>query len=362
MENINKNDFIDVYVFKTLNEIKNIVKREIVLEKDKEVETDKKMFLVLKDLINANFKNLQRDPEGNLIYTLLPIVDERENEKVRFSLELYYVALYYDNVSLLQDCLKEDVDFRRNYNKYFQYLDKSVSSKFEREDYIRKLKDFGSTFYHFNRSIEGLSVEERERYITRFARLINLKYEDMLNYARSKRCDGNLSSLFDKGNLDKFDDETYSSVKGEQLYFIDRCASTTLGEDARVRLNNLIRTKGYCKQLRNFDLLMKLYTDEEIEKLDFDVSLFLDTFSESEEMLQKALDFIKLRSDLCLNCSFIPRGRFMEISNELLIEALDHLDKHYLVVNEHNLDILTKTMAPKTGIKRLLGLYNRRNS
>ena len=74
--------------------------------------------------------------------------------------------------------------------------------------------------------------------------------------------------------------------------------------------------------MRNFDLMMRLYTDDEIEKLEYDVSLFLDTFSENEEMLKKALDFVKLRSDLCFNCSFIPRGRFMEISNELLIEAL----------------------------------------
>ena len=67
--------------------------------------------LVLKDLINANFKNLQRDPKGNLIYTLLPIVDERENNKVRTSLVLYYTSLYYDNVDLLQQMLAAERDF-----------------------------------------------------------------------------------------------------------------------------------------------------------------------------------------------------------------------------------------------------------
>lgn len=355
----NSDSFIDVYVFKTLNEIKDVVRREIDLEKTREEEADKKMFLVLKDLINANFKNLQRDPEGNLIYTLLPIVDERENDKVRFSLELYYVALYYDNVSLLQDCLKENVDFRRNYSKHFQYLDKSVSSKFKREDYIKYLKRFGSTFYFFNKSIQGLSDEEREKYILRLVNLFNLKYEDMLSYVNSKRCDGNLSTLFNKSNLDKFDDETYSCLKGEQLYFVDRLFNTSLGEEARVRLNNLLQTTDYCKILRNFDLMMKLYSDDALSTLGYDVSLFLDKFSKSDEMLKKALDFVSLRSDLCLNCSFISENRFMEINNCLLIEALDHMDKHYLVVNNHNLDILTKTMIPKTGIKKLLGFYKR---
>ena len=36
IEIIDKSDFIDVYVFKTLNEIKNVVRREIVLEKTRE--------------------------------------------------------------------------------------------------------------------------------------------------------------------------------------------------------------------------------------------------------------------------------------------------------------------------------------
>ena len=83
MEITNKNDFIDVYVLGTLNEIKNTVKQNIKLKSELEKQTDEKMKLVLKDLINSNFKNLQINTQGNLIYTLLPIVDERENKKVR---------------------------------------------------------------------------------------------------------------------------------------------------------------------------------------------------------------------------------------------------------------------------------------
>lgn len=117
METINKTDFIDVYVLKTLNEIKDTVTRNIKLNKEKEDEIDKKMLLVLKDLINANFKELQ--------------VDEKENEKVRLSLVLYYIALYYDNVDLLHNLLKENVMFDEGWYINHQYLDKSISSKFE---------------------------------------------------------------------------------------------------------------------------------------------------------------------------------------------------------------------------------------
>ena len=42
MEKANKSDFIDVYVLKTLNEIKTKVKEEIFLNPEKEEETDKK--------------------------------------------------------------------------------------------------------------------------------------------------------------------------------------------------------------------------------------------------------------------------------------------------------------------------------
>ena len=86
MEKANKNDFIDVYVFKTINEIKNSVSRNIKLDPKREKETDERMAEILRDLINANFKNLQMNPKGDLLYTFLPIVDKQENEKVRLSL------------------------------------------------------------------------------------------------------------------------------------------------------------------------------------------------------------------------------------------------------------------------------------
>ena len=57
MEITNKNDFIDIYVLKTLSEIKFEVKQKIELKSDLERQTDEKMKLVLKDLINANFNS-----------------------------------------------------------------------------------------------------------------------------------------------------------------------------------------------------------------------------------------------------------------------------------------------------------------
>ena len=99
MDTLNKDDFINVYVLNTLNEIKTSIKENIKLDKDREDIADKKMVTVLTDLINANFKNLQKDPNGNMIYTLLPIVDEKENKKVKPTVAIKRVLDRYKKTS-----------------------------------------------------------------------------------------------------------------------------------------------------------------------------------------------------------------------------------------------------------------------
>lgn len=362
MENIDKTDFIEVYVLKTLNEIKRSVKWEINLDKERENEADKKMSLVLKDLINANFKNLQRDPQGNLIYTLLPIVDKRENEKVRLSLVLYYAALYYDNVDLLHDLLKENIDFVINSTTRLEYLDKSISSKFEREDYVKYIKEHGSMFWSFARSIKELNEEDREKYISRFASLFNANYEHICEYLKNEKRYCNLSSLFDKTNLDNLDDESYRLANDKQLEFIDNLGIRVLDADARKRLNNLIQTTDFANHLSDIGLMMKIYNDEELKTLNRDVSYFLSYYSQTDEMLQKAIEFASLRPDLTNHGVCIHRNTFMKISNPVLIEALAYMKKHYILINEHNLDAVSKTMMPKAGVKRVFGFYKKRDS
>lgn len=362
MENIDRTDFIEVYVLKTLNEIKNSVKWNINLEKNREAETDKKMSMVLKDLINANFKNLQRDPQGNLLYTLLPIVDKNENEKVRLSLVLYYAALYYDNVDLLHDLLKEDIEFRNNGTIRFEYLDKSISSKFGRDDYIKYIKKHGTMFYNFLRSIKGLSEEDREKYISRFVSLFNANYDHICEYLKNEKRYCNLSSLFDKTNLDNLDDETYRLADDKQLEFIDNLGITVFDKDTRKRLNNLIQTTDFANRLSDIGLMMKIYSDEELKTLSRDVSYFLSHYSKTDEMLQKAIEFAKLRPDLTLHGVCIHRNTFMNISNPRLIEALAYMKKHHIIVTESNMDVISKTVMPKAGVKRILGFYKRRDS
>lgn len=357
---IDRSGFIDVYVLKTLNEIKESVKTYINLDLKREEETDQKVSIVLKDLINSNFKNLQIDPGGNLIYTLLPIVDDKENSKIRMLFSLYYAALYYDNTELLQDLLKEDINFTPHFITRYEYLDKSVSSKFDRKEYIEYIKVAGDIIHNFIYSIRNLSEEEREKYIVRFVKLFKLRYEDIHAYLKTAtRYDDKFKHLFDKNNLDHFEDETYKKSDINQLHLIDWYHDEKLNKETCDRLNNLMQNKGFTGRLCNLDLMMRLYTDEELGNITCDMSHFLDKHSENMKTIRKAQDFIKLRPDLVSIALWIPNDIFDRTSNYILIEALDYMAKHSFLFDEHNLAIFSKTMAPRAGIKRVLGLYNK---
>ena len=211
----------------------------------------------------------------------------------------------------------------------------------------------------FVKSIKNVDYNEREKFITRFVKLFNENYEHISNYLRNHDCNSNLSGLFDRGNLVNLDDESYRLASDKQLECINSLGGFELSESNRERLNKLIQNTEFASRFYDIEFVMNLFNDEELMTLSYDASYFLSKRSKNDEMLNKALDFFKLRPDLCWECSFLTEIQFMEISNELLIEVFDHMKKHYLVVNNHNLDILTKTMVPKTGIKKLLGFYKR---
>lgn len=358
MEKTNKNDFIDVYVLRTLNEIKNSVKQNINLNSEQEKQTDEKMKLVLKDLINANFKNLQRDPQGNLIYTLLPIVDERENNKVRTSLVLYYTALYYDNVELLRQMLAADVSFTNGYLLSLQYLDKRISSEFHTKDYIEYIKRFGNIFVNFARSIRNLLDEEQEKYAQRFSNLFKLKYEELYEAQQEYKGYYRYENLFVKGNLDTFEYNTYRYADNKQLELIHFCNGKQYKDETKTRLNHLIQNTSFSNRLCNFDLMMSLFSDEELSKLDNDTSRFISYFSDTPEMIQKAIEFVNLRPDIAFYVEHcVSKERFIKTSNYVLIEAMDYMNKHYLEHNGHNVKLLSRRMVPRTTLKRIFGAY-----
>lgn len=274
METTNKNDFINNYILKTLNEIKGTIKCNIKLDKAKEEEIDKKMIIVLNDLINSNFKNLQKDAKDILLYTLPQIIEEEENKKSILYLALYYTALYYDNVDLLHVLLKEKIRFEENHYINLQYLDKSISSKFERKKYIEMIKTCGYIFRNFTKSIENLTKEEREQYIQRFVKLINLKYDLIKNILNKNSWYTGLEHLFDKTNLDTFTDETYEQATEEQL-------KSFTNEEIK-KLNHTIR-------------MMNIAMNEGFNTLNHTIGWGMNSFSQTKKIRDKTIKFFKTR-------------------------------------------------------------------
>ena len=134
-------------------------------------------------------------------------------------------------------------------------------------------------------------------------------------------------------------------------------------DETKTRLNHLIQNTSFSKRLCNFDLMTSLFSDEELSKLDNDTSCFISYFSDTPEMIQKAIEFVNLRPDIAFYVEHrVSKERFMKTSNYVLIEAIDYMDKHYLEKTEHNIELFARTMIPRITLKRIFGAYKKNDT
>lgn len=345
-----KEDFIETYVRNTLNEIKNCVKTKINLEREQEEKTDEKMSLVLKELIDGNFKNINVDGYGNLIHTLLPLTDEKENNKIRCSLVLYYTALYFDNVKLLNRMLKEEVNFGDRLNDLNLYvLDKDISSKFEEDEYIGIVKDCIVVFNGFYQTTKDLPKEEREKYITRFVNILKARHKDLTPNGSSH----DYYWLFDKKRMDIYEDDSYLKASKKQLNIIAHSNTRCIkNEDTIRRLNNLIQTTDFNQHYWNTDLMFSLFSDDELFNIDYWVAGYFDTFSANRDMLNKAMDFYnrikdEIVDEICVHCG---GDIFMMVDNDILVEIYN---KRGFIPEDDMLKAMIALVKPKVKLKRI---------
>lgn len=349
--NLNKRDeFLETYIQNTLNEIKGYVKQVLVLDSASEEETDKKMAIVLRELIDANFKNVNVDGYGNLVHTLLPLTDDKENDKIRRTLILYYTAIYYDNIELLNKMLKEEIDFGYQlHDLYLYYLDKSITSKFEEEEYLKVIKECGGLLKEFNFTTRNLPNDEREEYITRLTNILKERQEDLVPNCNNRH---NFYYLFAKKNFDIFDDASYYYSTKDQLQMMASCGerwnNSIKNEDTIRRLNDLIQTTAFKEYFYNFDLMFGLFSDEELQEMDRWDGHFFYSFSHTPEMLNKAMDLFKKNRRATKLTGRITPKTFMEIDNDILIKIYDSVE---IMPDEDWIKFKASTMSPKTMIK-----------
>lgn len=345
-----RDDFIETYIQNTLNEIKGFVKPIIVLDPSIEETTDKKMREVLKDLIDSNFKNINVDGYGNLIHTLLPLTDSKENDKIRRTLILYYTALYYDNVELLNKMLKENIHFGYElHDLCLYYLDKDITSKFDEEGYFQIIKDCGGVFKWFNTTTRDLPKEQREQYITKVSNILKERYSDLTIEFRNRY---DFYYLFTKNALDIFDDASYYYATKEQLRMMSNCGDSIniKNEDTKRRLNGLIQTTTFKEHYWNSDLMFSLFNDEELQGLDYWVGSYFSHFSETPEMLDKAMDLFKKNRKAIRNVDRLTSEMFMKTDNDILIEIYEDIDP---LQNEEWIKLKIASVKPKSMIKRM---------
>ena len=97
--------------------------------------------------------------------------------------------------------------------------------------------------------------------------------------------------------------------------------------------------------------------------MNYDASCFLSYYSETPKMLQKAIEFIELKPEMAFYVKhYVSKEKFMKTSNYVLIETMNQVSKHYLMCNEHNVELLSRIMVPKVTLKRIFGAYKQNNA
>ena len=263
-------EYLDVLVKTILNNIKNNVGNSyVVIEGEQELVTDKKMLQVLENLIENHY--------------ILMCNDGEIEEAVMRSLIQYYVAIYNDNVSLLNKLLDNNFNFGRF--KYYEMnlfiLDKRITDKIE-EDKLLEIMDgntelmrnFYRGLYRRRNDQHGQAEEMIEKVGTVLKQnkeIVSKKDSCFLSAPREYFFTIDLLKNFSSEEILNFT-EGQKEVLNQ---FYDR-----KDKDTRVKLE-LIKKYNYSKNLIFWDYYYEHFTIDEILKLsEDDIRVYNGIFSD----------------------------------------------------------------------------------
>ena len=98
------------------------------------------------------------------------------NDKRIIPIFIRYFALIEDNKELYEKLEKEDYVFYENHVIKFYALDRLLSAKFDIDEYIRLLNEYGDVVFKFYASIRGLDLSEKEFCCREFSDIIHRDY------------------------------------------------------------------------------------------------------------------------------------------------------------------------------------------
>ena len=174
--------FIELYCKDILNEVKGVIKNNFIdILEPKSIEVDKKMLEIIDTLVVKE----KKDKEINYTLKALSLTND-EKERIITTLVLNYVALYNDNMELLNRLLDNNFNFKDHcyYNSINLFvLDKRLSSNFSFDEYLDLLRKNIKLFQNFWMSLlsnnDNLNNDDA---IKRFANLLknnpNIAFDD----------------------------------------------------------------------------------------------------------------------------------------------------------------------------------------
>ena len=295
--------FVKTVLNEFINEIKILVRQnKMKIEGDKEKEVDLKLEEVIRELFFENSFNVTK----YMARIMFPNNND-EIERVISTLTVYYAALYNDNVDLLKELLDKKFYFNsRRYKLNISVLDKRLSSKFERDDYIKLVKCQSDSF---NRFYHGLSNVNRktddEFYIDKFSNIMK-KALPSLDSEVMKTPFDEVESINIVKALEYFDEEAILNTSKPQREFIINESYMYL-KDMNLndvnRVNNFLRNTNINLALSQLIKLLPNFTDEEILKID-------ELFNENSRLYQDLI--VKDREN---NIEYFDVDRLKDILN-----------------------------------------------
>ena len=295
--------FVKTVLNEFINEIKILVRQnKMKIEGDKEKEVDLKLEEVIRELFFENSFNVTK----YMARIMFPNNND-EIERVISTLTVYYAALYNDNVDLLKELLDKKFYFNsRRYKLNISVLDKRLSSKFERDDYIKLVKCQSDSF---NRFYHGLSNVNRktddEFYIDKFSNIMK-KALPSLDSEVMKTPFDEVGSINIVKALEYFDEEAILNTSKPQREFIINESYMYL-KDMNLndvnRVNNFLRNTNINLALSQLIKLLPNFTDEEILKID-------ELFNENSRLYQDLI--VKDREN---NIEYFDVDRLKDILN-----------------------------------------------
>lgn len=296
-------DYEKVYARTFLNEIKSRVRQnKMKIEGDKEKEADLKLEEVIKDLSFEDNGNVTKYMVKSLFSN-----NTEETERVFSTLVVYYAALYNDNVDLLKELLDNEFIFgHKRSSLNIGVLDKRISSKFERGDYIKLVK---CQSYSFHKFYHGLSYIYRKKeddfYIDKFSSIMKKTIPSLDSEEKKTPFDVVDSCNIVKA-LEYFDEDAILNASIDQRKYIisesDICLKKMDLNDVN-RVNYFLRDTNIELALFQLIRLLPNFTDDEILKID-------ELFNENSGLYQDLI--VKDREN---NIEYFDVDRLKDILN-----------------------------------------------